>query len=170
MVLEIEQHHMKFVTPLSQEEVNQLNALMKKSPTFRLRQRAHAILLSAKGYKINTMADIFAVDRDTISQWLTHWESARMTGLADRDKPGRPPKLSPQEEEEAFKIILEAPQQVKTAIPKIHAQFGKEVSQDWIKRLLKKRRISGKESDNRIAHNAMMKRGRRSFTQRSKSS
>ena len=49
MVLEIEQHHMKFVTPLSQEEVNQLNALMKKSPTFRIRQRAHAILLSAKG-------------------------------------------------------------------------------------------------------------------------
>jgi transposase len=136
---EIEEHHMKFVQSLSQEEVNQLKALMKKSTIFRMRQRAHAILLSAKGYKMNALADIFDVDRDTISQWLTHWENTGMAGLADREKPGRPPKLSQQEEEQAFKIILESPQQVKAAIPKIHEQFGKEVSRDWIKRLLKKK-------------------------------
>jgi transposase len=165
----LEKHHMKFVTPLSQEEIKQLQALMKQSTIFRIHQRAHAILLSAKGYKINLLADIFAVDRDTISQWLTQWESAKIAGLADRDKPGRPPKLSPQEEEQAFKLILEVPQQVKTAIPKIYKQFGKEVSHDWIKRLLKKRPISGKESANPVAHSATVMILRRPSAKRSKS-
>jgi hypothetical protein len=43
------------------------------------------------------------------------------------------------EEEQALKIILESPQHVKAAIPKIDRQLGKKVSRDWVKRLLKKR-------------------------------
>ena len=169
MFFEIELRCMKFVKPLSPEELKPLQDLMKKSPVFRIRQRAHAILLSAKGYKIHLLADIFAVDRDTISQWITQWESRRIAGLADREKPGRPPKLSPQEEEQAFKIILTTPQQVKTAIPKIYEQFAKEVSPDWIKRLLKKRRISGKESVTPVVHNATTTILRKNAPRRSKS-
>jgi hypothetical protein len=45
--------------------------------------------------------------------------------------------MSAQEEEQALKIILESPQQIKVAIPKIDAQLGKKISRDWIKRLLK---------------------------------
>ena len=42
----------------------------RNGPTHRVRQRAQAILLSARGYKIDQLADIFECDRDTISQWL----------------------------------------------------------------------------------------------------
>jgi transposase len=138
-LLEREKCSMKFVKPLSQDDTNQLKTLIKTSPTFRIRQRAHAILLSAKGYKINTLADIFDVDRDTISQWIKNWGCVGIVGLADHTKPGRPPKMSAHEEEQALKIILESPQQVKAAIPKIDMQLGKKVSRDWVKRLLKKR-------------------------------
>jgi transposase len=130
---------MKFVKSLSQDDIKQLKELIKTSTTFRLRQRAHAILLSAKGYKIDMLADIFDVDRDTMSQWITNWECSGIVGLSDHAKPGRPPKMSVQEEEQAFKIILESPQQIKVAIPKIDAQIGKKISRDWVKRLLKKR-------------------------------
>jgi hypothetical protein len=61
-----------------------------------------------------------------------------MGGLSDHAKPGRPPKMSAQAEEQALKIILEVPHQVKVAIPKIDAQLGKKISHDWVKRLLKK--------------------------------
>jgi transposase len=159
---------MKFVTCLSQDEVSQLKKLMKQSAVFRIRQRAHAILLSAKRYKIDTLADIFDVDRDTISQWITHWESAGIAGLADREKPGRTPKFSCQEEEQALKIILESPQQIKAAIPEIHKQLGKEVSRDWIKRLLKKRLIFGKEYDIPAVHNAKKTRVSTPFVKHSK--
>jgi transposase len=39
-------------------------------PTARQRQRAHAVLLSARGYKLDQLADILRADRDTISGWL----------------------------------------------------------------------------------------------------
>jgi hypothetical protein len=76
-----EKYSMKFVKPLSQDEFNQLTELIKTSTIFRMRQRAHAILLSAKRYKIDTLADIFAVDRDTVSQWIKNWECSGMGGL-----------------------------------------------------------------------------------------
>jgi transposase len=145
---------MKFVKPLSQDDINQLKELIKSSTTFRMRQRAHAILLSAKRYKIDMLADIFDVDRDTMSQWITNWESSGIAGLSDHTKPGRPPKMSAHEEEQALKIILESPQQIKAAIPKIAAQLGKKMSRDWVKRLLKKRNISGSASVNPFVPNA----------------
>jgi transposase len=126
---------MKFVKPLAQDDINQLKELIKTSTSFRIRQRAHAILLSAKRYKLDTLADIFDVDRDTMSPWITNWECSGIVGLSDHAKSGRPPKMSEQEAEQALKIILASPQQVKAAIPKISAQLGKEVSRDWIKRV-----------------------------------
>jgi transposase len=131
---------MKFVKSLSPDDIKELKALIKTSTTFRMRQRAHAILLSAKGYKIDMLADIFDVDRDTMSQWIKNWECSGIVGLSDHAKPGRPPKMSAQEEEQAVRIILESPQQIKVAIPKIDAQLSKKISRDWVKRLLKKRR------------------------------
>lgn len=45
-----------------------LNQLYKSSPDHRERQRAHALLLSERGYSIPDLADLLAVDRDTISR------------------------------------------------------------------------------------------------------
>jgi transposase len=100
------------------------------------------------------LADIFDVDRDTMSQWIKNGACSGIVGLSDHTKPGRPPKMSAQEEEQALKIILESPQQIKAAIPKIDAQLGKKISRDWVKRLLKKRNISGSESGNPCVPNA----------------
>jgi transposase len=133
-----------------------------------MRQRAHAILLSAKRYTLDTLADIFAVDRDTMSQWITNWECAGIGGLSDHAKPGRPPNMSEQEAEQALKLILESPQHVKAAIPKISAQLGKEVSRDWIKRLLKKSNIAGKGSANPAVLSAQKMIVSKSFRKRIK--
>ena len=56
---------------------------MRRSPVFRVRQRAHAILLSAKDYRIDQLVDIFEVDRDTITRWLDRWDEDRFDGLED---------------------------------------------------------------------------------------
>jgi len=58
---------MRFIEELTVEETAHLKRLWKTGSTPRLRQRAHAILLSAKGYKIDTLADIFETGRDAIS-------------------------------------------------------------------------------------------------------
>jgi transposase len=37
--------------------------------------------LNNRGYKIDSLAAIFACDRDTVSAWLTQWEEHAFDGL-----------------------------------------------------------------------------------------
>lgn len=83
---------MKFVNKLTIQEKGSLYELMRKSLNFKVRQRAHAILLSAKKHKIEQLSDIFDVDRDTISEWLNRWEVKGIKGLTDAQRSGRPRK------------------------------------------------------------------------------
>ncbi len=84
---------MKQVT-LSQAERETLRQMHKNAGTHRERQRAHAVLLSAKGYRLDQLSDIFEADRDTISRWLDDWPEGGMAGRSDAPKPGRPGKLN----------------------------------------------------------------------------
>ncbi len=88
---------MKRVT-LSEQERQVLRQAHKSAPSHRERQRAHALLLSDKGYRLDQLADIFEADRDTISRWLDDWTEHGtehgVDGLRDAPKPGRPAKLN----------------------------------------------------------------------------
>lgn len=83
---------MKFVSNLSNTELNTLNKLIKDASQHRTRQRAHAIVLSAKNYSIDDLSNIFDVHRDTVSRWIDVWGEQGMNGLFDAPKPGRPRK------------------------------------------------------------------------------
>jgi transposase len=89
---------MRFVAPLSRAQVGELEGLRRAGRSHRLRQRAHAVLLSARGYTLDQAADVLAVDRDAISRWLSRWEAGGAAALADAPKSGRPRKLAAPEE------------------------------------------------------------------------
>jgi transposase len=72
---------MKFVTPLNEATRKQLEAINHDDTSFQRRRRAQAILLNNRGYKIDSLAAIFACDRDTVSAWLTQWEEHAFDGL-----------------------------------------------------------------------------------------
>lgn len=107
---------MKFVSPLTPVEQEKLEELIKSSPTHRVRQRAHAILLSARGYSIDSLADIFSTHRNTISEWIDAWTSESFQGLSDAPKPGRPPKLSAAEEEYLIETVQNNPRRISEAL------------------------------------------------------
>ena len=84
---------------LTAAEQKHLKYLADTSTDRRERNRAHALLLSAKGYYIEQLSDIFFVDRDTVARWLDRWqqskrEAAPMSSLKDGQRSGRPGKLS----------------------------------------------------------------------------
>ena len=83
---------MKFISHIDDNTKKYLKNLVKNSNNYRLRCRAHAILLNDKKYSIDALADIFEVHRDTISRWLDSWEKKGVDGLKDAPKPGRPRK------------------------------------------------------------------------------
>ncbi len=136
----------KFITNLSPAEIAELIENHQTNRNFRVRNRSHAVLLSAQGYSIDQIAQICRVDRDTVSLWLNQWNQSKLAGLADEARSGRPRTLTAQEEEQAVEIALLNPRFPARQINEIRAATGKQISEFSLKALLKKKIISGSES------------------------
>ena len=92
-----------------------LEQLHRTGKSHRERVRAHAILLSAKGFDVETLSVIFGVDRDTVSAWLNRFKHGGLPALCDAAKAGRLGKITPQAQEaqeaqEVLQQALQAPQ------------------------------------------------------------
>src|SRR6266436_2957059 len=72
---------------------------MKADTAFRARSRAHSLLLSAGGTPIQTIAKTYQVHRVTVSAWIKKWEQHGAQSLHDHPRSGRPPTLTPDEQE-----------------------------------------------------------------------
>jgi transposase len=77
---------MRYVRKITQEQVEYLRDLSRRSRNYRERERAKAILLSYKGYNVTVLSDIFEVSRGTITNWLDAWEERGTMGLKDLPK------------------------------------------------------------------------------------
>jgi transposase len=126
----------RFVKQLTSKQREELKQAMK-SDHESLRRRAHAILLSARGYSVDHIADIYEVDRDTVSLWLARWEDGGLAGLKDQAGRGRKPTLNEREQQQAIKIVAADPRSIKRSLSKIAAKTGKEISAKTLKRILK---------------------------------
>ena len=93
---------MRYVHPLTDEQRTILEKTMKHDASPRARARAHGLLLSGQGVTIKEIAKIYQVDRDTVSTWIKHWEQQGEASLHDHPRRGRPPKLTPAEQELAL--------------------------------------------------------------------
>jgi len=126
----------KFVKALNEKQRQDLYQLMKTGNE-PVRRRAHALLLSARGYRVDHIADIYAVDRATVGIWLDNGEDQGGTGLQDQAGRGRKPILNEPEPLQAIKLVEQDPRSAKRRLLKIEAKTGKQISADTLKRLLK---------------------------------
>ena len=136
----------KFIKTLSDKDYHKLVENYQTSKNFRVRSRAHAILLSYQKYSIDEIAAICGVHRTAVSRWLDWWNELGLEGLADEQKSGRPPILTVQEQEKAVAIGLENPKFPHRQLSEIKQATGKEISSWTLKRLVKKKTTFGNES------------------------
>src|SRR5258706_6899037 len=127
----------RFVDKLSEEQRKELCELMKMSNE-QVRRRAHAVLLSSRRYSVDRIADIYEVDRDTVSNWLDRWVGDGTKGLHDQEGCGRKPTLNQKEQKQAIKIVEQDPRSSKRSLTKIEQKTGKKISCETLKRILKK--------------------------------
>ncbi len=81
---------MKFVKLLSVADKVLLTGLLEHSPSSKVRRRAHIILLSSRKFTIELLAQIYNIDRDTASGYISRWLEFGVEGLYDGKRPGRP--------------------------------------------------------------------------------
>jgi transposase len=134
---------MRFIHDLSPETQRLLRRCYKESKHYRVRQRAHCILLSFEGRTTTDLMDIFDVDRLTIYHWFDAWEAYHFVGLYDHKRCGRPPKLTIEEQTQAQQYIEHYPQDMKKVVHLLEQETAKRISPKTLKRLLKKTAMSG---------------------------
>jgi len=115
-----------------------LKQAMTEHPSARTRMRAHAILLSERQYAIDQIADIYEVERDSVSAWLDRWEGGGVEKLDDAPRSGRPPPLTDPEQPQAVQLARQEPRSPRQRLEPIESATGKKISRDPLKRLLKK--------------------------------
>lgn len=128
----------RFIGKLTSTQVQRLEELRDDGDNRRIRHRAHAILLSSQGTSVRDLVKIFQTNRNTICSWLDRWEAEGLDGLADKARPGAPPKLDSTQQERALELLQEAPQNPNAALVALKEETGIEISGDTLKRLAKK--------------------------------
>lgn len=79
------------VGPLSAAQRQELERLRRRA-VGRVSQRAHMALLSARGYSVSQIAQVFDCGHDVVRQWLHRYCERGAAGLEDLARSGRPPK------------------------------------------------------------------------------
>jgi len=129
---------LKFIKPLSHVEKQTLEEAHRNHSTFRVRYRAQALLLNARGYSVVQLQNLFQVGRDTVSAWLDRWEREGIVGLFDEVRSGRPPIFTHDEQDKLKTYVDENPHQLKEAAARLNEETGKHASLYTHKRALKK--------------------------------
>ncbi len=128
---------MKYVSPLSDKEKLRLRQLIKNDSSFRVRQRAHAILLSDSGDHVQQIARMYHADRNSVSSWIDAWEQHGIQGVYDQPRGGRPVKLPEEEKQLALDVLTQFPRRPTLVIKQLMELSGKLISQSTLKRLAK---------------------------------
>src|SRR6058998_2430244 len=76
---------------LSEDERKVLRGLRRRA-VGRVAERAQMVLLSARGYAVPQIAEIFELGEDVVRDWLHRFQERGPDGLVDCPRPGRPPK------------------------------------------------------------------------------
>jgi len=127
---------------LSNSEKELLRAGNKSGKKATYRQRCHYILLSAQGKSIDEIAEIYELNRVSITKWFDRYESQGLGGLHTAQGRGRPPIVridNISEVEKIEKWVKDSPQNLKPVLAKIKKELGKPMGHRSLVRLLKKK-------------------------------
>lgn len=125
----------KFIAPLSVSQKKELTALFRDSPKPRVRMRAHSLLLSAQGWSIKQICQLYHVHYQSVSSWLDRWAKDGLAALPDRARSGKPPSLSDTERNVAIELLRTHPHAPRQVLARLLAHTGKTISRSTLKRL-----------------------------------
>jgi transposase len=135
---------MLFVSELSRAEIISLQWMAREHPLPWSTIRATAVMLSDKKIPLQSIGHISSVCRQTVSIWLTNWETQGICGLVDTPGRGRYAIFSEAQEIEVIEIVSNSPRSLNQALAEIHKRWNITLSKSSLKNLCKKAGLSWK--------------------------
>lgn len=99
---------MRFARRPTQDERHELNR-MTQQEVGRVAERARMILLSAKGFTVQRIMQVFDLVDETVYKWFDRFEEEGPEGLFDRDRSGRPPEIDEHAQAELDRLLEGSP-------------------------------------------------------------
>jgi transposase len=125
-----------------EEEATLRQWLRRGTSELRLVERAKVILLSHEGLTVEKIAERLATRPARVSKWRQRFAQSRMAGLSDAPRSGKPNKYTEATEKRVLKMLDQAPPKgFSQWNGKLLAQALKDVSEDHIWRILRRRGI-----------------------------
>jgi len=123
----------RFIRPLTEAEVNQIEELFRKAKTARLRRRANALRLSHKGYTVPQIEEVLGCNHQSVHNWFNAFEAGGCAALHDRQRSGRPATATPEYRTRLVEAIRSSPRDIGYpftvwTLTRIRAHMAKEMS------------------------------------------
>lgn len=103
------------ISPTAAERHRLKKAAWGHKTTHQLRQRAHIVLLAARGRSNAAIAAEAGVHPDTVRRWRGRFADQRLPGLADRKRSGRPRSFTTLQRAQAKALACQLP--AETGVP-----------------------------------------------------
>ncbi|MGK7929728.1 MAG: helix-turn-helix domain-containing protein [Spirulina sp.] len=118
------------------------------------KERAQVLRLSSKGWKVDKIAEYMKCSKATVRRTIHRWKEKGLGGLSAKKSPGRKKKW----EEEDLKKIEEKLEEERSYSSKqlckiLEKERKIKISERQMRRILKKKNISGREPENRYKTN-----------------
>jgi transposase len=129
------------VIKLTDEQENDLENGYRNGKTHTFRNRCQMVLLKSKKRTSLEVASLLGCCEVVVNNWLKRYEEEGIEGLKTRPGRGRPPILSSQNPEHLKQVkaqIEKHPNSVKTVIANLAEDLNLSMSEDTLKRFLKK--------------------------------
>ena len=137
---------------LNREEERTLWELSKAEiVTLRTRERAQVLRLSSQGWKVDKIAKYMKCNKETVRRTIHRWKEKRLGGLYSKKGSGRKKKWS-DEDLQVIEDKLEKEERSyhsKQLCTILKEERNIEMSERQMRRILKKRIMSGKEQRHR---------------------
>ena len=128
----------KFVDSLSNSDREFLEQVWRQHQVYTVRCRAHAILLSDRGFAVTELQAVFDIAKPTALAWIDRWQERGRDGLEDEPRPGGPPIVDENEQQMFIEEMENHPHQPRKVHEAIERRTGKTVSRDVLRRLARK--------------------------------
>lgn len=100
---------MNHVRPLTDEEVDALKQLHRKTQDADVRSRCDMILWSQAGLSPPRIAELLRFSDETVRRYIRRYETEGIQGLSTKARPGRPRRVTPAYERELLQLVAQEP-------------------------------------------------------------